>query len=65
MPGFNEKCCTMPQFKGLSGGPKKLPNVPMQDDISGQSNQPALTPSKQSMTGYKSKATMGSKQHQG
>lgn len=65
MPGFNEKCCSMPQFKGLSGGPKKLPNVPMQDDISGQSNQLSLKPNTASHTAYKSKATMNAKQHKG
>jgi hypothetical protein len=52
----------MPQFKGLSGGPHKLPDLPMEHDISGQGNQSSgKSNNGAAYTAHKSRATMGSK----
>lgn len=66
MPGFKGTPCTMPQFKGMKGGPKELPNLPFDGDIShSSSHKPALTPNAKSMGEHRSKAKTGTKKHEG
>ena len=62
MPGFKETCHVMPQLGTKQGGPKKLPNLPFDNDIShaGGGSQ-ALTPNVKSMQPHTVKAPTGSK----
>lgn len=61
----DETCYKMPQFKGLKSGTSALPNVPFENDISGNGTSVTLKPNTKSMQGYRSKATTSSKKHDG
>lgn len=66
MPGFNGRAMTMPQFSHLSGGPKKLPDAPINDLPAPGANggTKALTPNTKGLDAHESRATTGSKKGQ-